>query len=68
MPSFGKNRQWTAVLYNENMRPDWQDQIENLVQLPFAIAFHDKGLAAGRWRSSKGSYAYILGLACTYYV
>lgn len=42
--SFGKNRQWTAVLYNENMRPDWKDQIENLVQLPFAYCVHDKGL------------------------
>lgn len=41
---FGKNRQWCAILYNENMRPDWQDQIENLVQLPFAYCVHDKGL------------------------
>lgn len=44
MPSYGKNRQWTAVLYNENMRDDWKDQIENLVQMPFAYCVHDKGL------------------------
>lgn len=44
MPSYGKNRQWCAILYNENMRPDWQDQIENLVQLPFCYCVHDKGL------------------------
>lgn len=44
MPSFGKNRQWCAILYNENMCPNWQDQIENLVQLPFAYCVHDKGL------------------------
>ena len=42
--SFGKNRQWSAILYNENMKPDWKDQIENLVQLPFAYCVHDKGL------------------------
>lgn len=44
MPNFGKNRQWCAILYNENMKPDWKDQIENLVQLPFAYCVHDKGL------------------------
>lgn len=41
---YGKNRQWWAVLYNENMREDWEDEISNLVQLPFAYCVHDKGL------------------------
>lgn len=41
---YGKNRQWTAVLYNENMREDWQEEIGNLLQLPFAYCVHDKGL------------------------
>lgn len=42
--SYGKNRQWTGVLYNENMRKGWKEEIENLVQLPFAYCVHDKGL------------------------
>lgn len=41
---YGKNRQWTAVLYNENMRPDWREEIGTLLQLPFAYCVHDKGL------------------------
>lgn len=41
---YGKNRSWWAVLYNENMRPDWRDEVSNLVQLPFAYCVHDKGL------------------------
>lgn len=41
---FGKNRQWTAVLYNENMRAEWKEEIDYLLQLPFAYCVHDKGL------------------------
>lgn len=44
MSGYGKNRQWVGVLFNENMREGWQDDIENLVQLPFAYCVHDKGL------------------------
>lgn len=44
MSGYGKNRQWTGVLYNENMRENWREEIENLVQLPFAYCVHDKGL------------------------
>lgn len=42
--SYGKNRQWTAVLFNENMRENWREEIDNLVQLPYAYCVHDKGL------------------------
>lgn len=41
---YGKNRQWTAVLYNENMRSDWKEEIADVLQLPFAYCVHDKGL------------------------
>lgn len=41
---YGKNRQWTAVLYNENMRSDWKEEISDVLQLPFAYCVHDKGL------------------------
>lgn len=44
MSGYGKNRQWVGVLYNENMRENWQEEIDNLVQLPFAYCVHDKGL------------------------
>lgn len=42
--AYGKNRQWTAVLYNENMREDWELEMDNLLQLPYAYCVHDKGL------------------------
>lgn len=42
--NYGKNRQWTAVLYNENMRKDWEAEMDNLLQLPYAYCVHDKGL------------------------
>lgn len=44
MSAYGKNRQWVGVLFNENMRENWQEEIDNLVQLPFAYCVHDKGL------------------------
>lgn len=44
MSGYGKNRQWVGVLFNENMLEGWQEEIENLVQLPFAYCVHDKGL------------------------
>lgn len=42
--SYGKNRSWWSVLYPENMRTDWQEEMSNIVQLPFAYCIHDKGL------------------------
>lgn len=44
MSGYGKNRQWCGVLFVENMRPGWRDEIDNLVQLPYAYCVHDKGL------------------------
>lgn len=42
--SYGKNRQWCAILYPENMAEDWQETIAERVQLPYAYCIHDKGL------------------------
>lgn len=42
--NYGKNRTWQAILYPENMIDDWQDRIDDIVQLPFAYCLHDKGL------------------------
>lgn len=36
----GKNRYWVGVLYPENMRPDWEAEIGDLVELPYAYCKH----------------------------
>lgn len=36
-----KSRYWWAVLYPENMVPDWESKIADLVQIPFAYCVHD---------------------------
>lgn len=36
-----KARYWVGVLYPENMLPDWQEKIYDLIQLPFAYCLHD---------------------------
>lgn len=37
-----KARYWTGVLWVENLRDDWQDEIADIVQVPFAYCIHDK--------------------------
>ena len=37
-----KARYWVAVGYPENMLPDWQDRIDDLVERPYAYCVHDK--------------------------
>jgi hypothetical protein len=32
---------WAGVSYPENMRADWQDEIDDILQVPFAYAIHD---------------------------
>lgn len=39
-PKIAKARYWWAVLYQENMRPDWRETIDDLLQLPFAYCEH----------------------------
>lgn len=39
-----KAKYWVGVLYPENMVSDWQDKIDNLVQVPFAYCVHDQDL------------------------
>lgn len=36
----GNARYWWAVLYQENMRPDWRERIDDLLQLPYAYCEH----------------------------
>ena len=42
--TYGKNRYWTAICYPENMVSDWEEYVEELLQVPFAYCIHDKGL------------------------
>lgn len=39
-----KARYWVGVCYPENMQPDWQDKIGDLLQLPYCYCIHDKDL------------------------
>lgn len=37
-----KARYWCAILYPENMISSWEDDIGDLLQIPYAYAIHDK--------------------------
>lgn len=39
-----KSRYWCAVLYPENMIANWEVEIGDILQLPFAYCVHDKDL------------------------
>ena len=39
-----KARYWVGVLYPENMIPDWEDEIGDRVQVPYAYCVHDKSV------------------------
>lgn len=36
-----KVKLWEGILYPENMRENWQDDIDDVLQVPFAYAIHD---------------------------
>ena len=38
----GNAKYWWAVLYQENMRPDWEYKISELFQIPYAYCKHTK--------------------------
>ncbi len=35
-----KSRYWNGICYQENMRPDWREAIDDLIQLPYAYCEH----------------------------
>ena len=39
-----KVKLWEGICYPENMRDDWQDEIDDILQVPFAYAVHDLSL------------------------
>ena len=36
-----KVKLWEGICYPENMREDWQEEIDDILQVPFAYAVHD---------------------------
>lgn len=36
-----KVKLWEGICYPENMREDWEDEIDDILQVPFAYAIHD---------------------------
>lgn len=42
MATIDKARFWTAVLYPENMREDWEDTIGDIVQQPYVYCKHNR--------------------------
>lgn len=43
-----KVKLWEGICYPENMRDDWQDEIDDILQVPFAYAVHDIDRRSGR--------------------
>ena len=39
-----KGRYWVAILYPDNMIDNWEDEISQRLQVPFAYCVHDKDL------------------------
>lgn len=42
----GKAKYWCAVIYPENMRPDWEQVIGDVFGVPYAYCVHDKDMLA----------------------
>lgn len=36
-----KVKLWEGICYPENMLEDWQEEIDDILQVPFAYAIHD---------------------------
>lgn len=44
MSKINKAKYWVGILYLENLKPNWKDEIGDLLQLPYAYCIHDKDL------------------------
>ena len=44
MGEISKARFWNGVLYPENMLPDWEQRIGDILELPYTYCIHDKDL------------------------
>lgn len=41
MGEINKTKYWVGVLYIENMLPDWEERIDDIMQVPFAYCVHN---------------------------
>lgn len=58
-PGFiGKARYWEAVLWTENLIDDWQVDIDDILQVPFAYCIHDKDVKEDG--SPRNSHVHII--------
>lgn len=48
-----KVKLWEGICYPENMRDDWQDEIDDILQVPFAYAVHDIDQVRGTVRCQR---------------
>ena len=39
-----KGKYWWAIMYPENMVDNWENNISEIIQKPFAYCIHDKDL------------------------
>ena len=46
MAKIAKARYWVAVLYPESMDPDWSDDLDFKLQVPYCFCIHDKDLTS----------------------
>lgn len=60
-----KAKYWTAILYPENMIPDWKDQIDSLLLVPFCYCIHDKDLLKEKGEERKTHVHIILAFSNT---
>lgn len=50
-----KVKLWEGICYPENMRDDWQDEIDDILQVPFAYAVHVlSGNVLRPWKQGMG--------------
>lgn len=62
-----KARYWVAVMYPENMIDDWQEEIAEKLQKPFAYCIHDKCVdSEGKHRKDHVHIMLVYGAPTTY--
>lgn len=62
-----KARYWVAVMYPENMIEDWQEEIAEKLQKPFAYCIHDKCVdSEGKHRKDHVHIMLVYGAPTTY--
>ena len=67
MPSKEKARYWVALMYPENMVDNWEDNISNLLQVPFCYCIHDKDICSdGTIRKAHVHLMIVWGNTTTY--